>query len=394
MPYPLTDGGAIGIYNITKSLAELGHQITLVTYPLDTKEATDEAVRDLSRFAIVRLVSRPLPPRWKVLARTIFHGAYPIERRMMPAMFELLRTAIAAEQFDVVHVDHSHMGKYGEWIKREYGLPVVLREHNYESLIYQRYAETETNPLKRAIARVHGSRLKIEEDRILRSVDGIAAISEVDAMLIRVATPETPIVIIPAGVDTEYFRPTDIEPEPNSILWIGSLEWDPNFDAVRYFCESIFPLILERSPTSILNIIGGGQTKIRRLASRNPHIRLLGKVRDVRDYLARSAVLIVPLRAGGGMRLKLLDYFASGKAVVSTSIGAEGNKARDGIHLLIRDDSEAFADGVLCLLANPALREFFAQNAHALVETEYSWRQIANNFIAFYEEVLAINTNV
>ncbi len=142
MPYPLTDGGAIGIFNITKSLAELGHEITLVTFPLDDAEETREAVAAISKYAKVEMVSKPLPARWKVLARTVLQGAYPIERRMMPEMFELLQGILERQRFDVVHVDHAHMGKYGLWIKREYGLPIVLREHNFESLIYERFART------------------------------------------------------------------------------------------------------------------------------------------------------------------------------------------------------------------------------------------------------------
>ncbi|HEX5315662.1 MAG TPA: glycosyltransferase family 4 protein, partial [Candidatus Kapabacteria bacterium] len=343
MPWPLNDGGAIGIFNITKSLAELGHTITLVTFPLDSASETEEAVNNLSRYAKVELVSRPLPPRWKVLLRTMFRGAYPIERRMMPEMFALLKKimeftplsqqgeGLGVRPFDIVHVDHAHMGKYGLWLKKHYGMPIVLREHNFEALIYERFAKTEPNPFKRLIAAIHGARLKWEEIHFLKNFDAIAAITNEDAAIMRRVAPDANIHIIPAGVDTEYFRPSNQPEDPNQILWIGSLAWDPNYDAVRYFLTSVFPLILRERPEAKFDIIGTDSHRISKLAGGfGDRVQIHGFVPDVRDYLAHSAVLVVPLRIGGGMRLKLLDFFAAGKAVVATSIAAEGNLAQNG----------------------------------------------------------------
>ena len=389
MPFPLTDGGAIGIYNITKSLAELGHSITLVTYPLDDSVTTNEAVTALSKYAKVEMVSKPLPPRWKVLFRTVFHGAYPIERRMMPEMFELLRSLVEVEKFDIVHVDHSHMGKYGLWLKREYGLPIVLREHNFEALIYERFSKIGPNIAKRAIARIHGKRLRREETMYLGKFDAVAAITNEDAELMREAAPEAKIRVIPAGVDTDFFKPTDRAEDHDSILWIGSLAWDPNLDAVRYFLTSIFPLVLERSPEAHFDVIGTDSERVSKLAVRfGDHVRILGWVPDVRDYLSRSSVLVIPLRIGGGMRLKLLDFFAAGKAVVTTSIGAEGNLARNERELLIANSSEAFAEAIVRLLCDETLRGALGLRARSLAETEYSWPKIGLTFEQLYRSVI------
>ena len=389
MPWPLTDGGAIGIYNITKSLSELGHSITLVTFPLDDAASTSEAVTALSKYAKVELVSKPLPPRWNVLLRTIFRGAYPIERRMMPEMFTLLKRIVEREPFDIVHLDHSHMGKYGLWLKREFGLPVVLREHNFEAMIYERFAQTETNPIKSFVARIHGKRLKSEEARFLIHLDAVAAISSEDVAAMKQVAPEGNYTIIPAGVDTNYFCPTNAQVDPDSILSLGSLGWDPNYDATRFFLDAIFPLILAKHPSVVLHIVGSSEQRILPLTERfGSSVQVHGRVADVRDYLAHSAVLVVPLRIGGGMRLKLLEAFAAGKVIVSTSIGAEGNIAQNGMHLLIRDGTEAFADGVVELLSDAELRSSIGAKARELAVSFYGWNRIAGEFVNLYDSLL------
>ncbi len=393
MPYPLTDGGAIGIYNITKSLSELGHEITLVTYPLDDATATKEGVNALSKFAKVEMVSKPLPPRWKVLLRTVFRGAYPIERRMMPEMFTLLRKIVEREKFNIVHVDHSHMGKYGLWLKREFGLPIVLREHNFEALIYERFARTEPNLLKCLVAKIHGRRLKREEIKFLKNFDAIAAITKEDSERMREVAPKAKISIIPAGVDTTYFQPSTLPEDANQILWIGSLGWDPNYDAVRFFLTSIFPLILKSNPEAKFDVVGSESHRVAKLAERfGDKVRLLGQVPDVRDYLAHSAVLVVPLRIGGGMRLKLLEFFAAGKAVVATSIAAEGNLAKDGVEVLIRDEPQSFVTAISELMTNAELRHRLGDSAQKLVLQAYDWKKIGEDFTILYNSLNAGNS--
>jgi polysaccharide biosynthesis protein PslH len=389
MPWPLTDGGTIGICNITKSLAELGHSITLVTYPLDDSIATKEATVALSKFAEIEMVSKPLPARWKVLIRTAFRGAYPIERRMMPEMFRLLKHLMEREKFDVVHVDQSHMGKYGLWLKHKYGIPIVLRQHNFEALIYERFAQTETNPIKRFLARMHGKRLKLEETRFLTNFDAVAAISSEDVAAMKQVAPKGNYSIIPAGVDTNYFHPTNVEVDPNSIISLGTLASEQNYDAMRFFLDAIFPLILSKLPSAILHIVGSSEQRILPFAKRfGSSVKVYGLVPDVRDYLAHSAVLVVPLRIGGGMRLKLLEAFASGKAIISTSIGAEGNKARNGTHLLIRDGAKSFADAVVELLSDAELRNLMGLNARELAVSSYGWDRIGGEFANLYEQLL------
>lgn len=390
LPYPLTDGGAVGIYKPTEAIAHLRHEITFVTYPDSDPLITQEALDAYKDIVQMELTSKPLPSMKRVLLRTIFKGAYPIERRMMPEMFTLIEQLMEENTYDIVHIDHAHMGKYGMWMKERYNVPIVLREHNYETLIYERFAANEKNPLKKLVAAIHGKRLRKEETRFFRAFDAIIPITAQDEILMRNEVPDAKYYTIPAGVDTEYYQPSTEPEKPNSILWIGGVNWLPNLDALEFFAKEILPLVVKVIPDATFDIVGDNTDRLQHIVNSGVSaIKLRGRVPDIRPYLARSAVMICPLRVGGGMRLKLLDFFAAGKAVVSTGIGAEGNIARDGVEILLRDTKESFAEAVIMLLKDGSLRKKLGENARTLVEREYSWDTIGRRFCEVYEKVLS-----
>lgn len=384
-PFPLIDGGAIGIYKPTQAIAALGHEITMVTFPDLDPQVNNTGLKELGKFCRVELVSKPLPSRNATLLRTMFKGAYPIERRMMPELFELLKKLLNENTYDLVHVDACHMGKYGIWIKEQYGLPIILRQHNFETLIYERFAATTKNPLAKIIASIHAKRMLKEETRIIAAHDHVVAITTQDEVMMQRYVPEATYSIIPAGVDVSYFSPQDIKKEEDSILWIGGMSWEPNRDAIEFFVKEILPDVVKEHPQTRFDIVGEG-TEALGIAGSN--IQVHGRVADIRGYLEKARILICPLRIGGGMRLKLLDFFAAGKAVVSTHIGAEGNVGEDGIHIILRDDARSFAEGVNLLLRDESLRRKIEHNARELAEVKYSWAGIANQFVSAYERVL------
>jgi polysaccharide biosynthesis protein PslH len=390
LPYPLHDGGATGIYKIAESVTREGHQVTFVSFTDEDIQTTNDALDAMSKFATVHLTSKPLPTTNLVLLKTLFKGAYPIERRMMPEMFALIERLMSENTYDIVHLDHAHMGKYGLWMKEKWNIPIVLREHNYETLIYERFAANTKNPLKKLIATIHAKRLRKEEANFIRSFDATIPITPQDEELMRRDAPNATYYTIPAGVDTDYYRPTEQAKEArNSILWIGGTNWLPNRDAIEYFAKEIFPLVVKSVPDATFDVVGEGTDKLQSLAMEGVgNVWLHGRVPDIRPFMERSAVMICPLRVGGGMRLKLLDFFASGKAVVSTSVGAEGNKARDGEEILIRDSASSFADAVVKLLGDPDQRAALSSKARRLVEEEYSWQSVGKRFCDVYEKVI------
>jgi glycosyltransferase involved in cell wall biosynthesis len=390
LPYPLTDGGAMGIYHLARSVAFEGHDVTFLSFPSPDPKETKEAIAAMSQFCRVQLVSKALPGRVPTLIRTTFRGAYPIERRMMPEMYRAIEELLTKEKFDVVHLDHSHVGKYGLWIKQKFGIPVVLRQHNFETLLYDRFAEQAPNVLTRTVARVHAKRLRIEETTILRGVDAVAAITEEDVVLMRQVAPNAKYSVVPAGVDTDFFQPTSQDQEvENKILWVGGLDWEPNLDGVTWFLKEIFPRIHRSIPEVRMDIVGSGGDRVEQVVTQyQGRIRILGRVPDIREHLAVASVMVVPLRIGGGMRLKLLDFFASGKAVVSTRIGAEGNAATDSAEVLLRDEPEAFARAVVDLLRNREQRAALGKLARRLVEARYSWNRVGEMLVAVYQKAI------
>lgn len=391
LPYPLFDGGVISVFKVAEMTSRLGHHVTFVTY-IDADPEMNSKAREVYKDIVqLELVNKPLPPTNLVLLKTLFKGAYPIERRMMPEMFALIERLMSENTYDIVHLDHAHMGKYGLWMKQKWNIPIVLREHNYETLIYERFAENTKNPLKKLIASIHAKRLRKEEANFIRSLDATIPITLQDEVLMRRDAPNATYYTIPAGVDTEYYQPTDQYNEvPNSVLWIGGTNWLPNRDAIEYFAKEIFPLVVKSVPDATFDIVGEGTNLLQSLVKESDgRIRVHGRVPDIRPYMERSAVMVCPLRVGGGMRLKLLDFFASGKAVVSTRVGAEGNTARDGVEILLRDDASTFADGVVELLGDSQQRAKLGANARNLVVEEYSWQSVGKRFSDVYEKVIA-----
>jgi glycosyltransferase involved in cell wall biosynthesis len=390
LPFPLFDGGVISVFKVAEMTSKLGHDVTFVTYPDDDPFINAQAKEVYKDIVQLELTTKPLPSMKSVLLRTIFRGAYPIERRMMPEMFELIERLIAENTFDIVHIDHAHTGKYGLWIKERYNLPVVLREHNYETLIYERFAENEKNPLKKLVARIHAKRLRKEESRFFRGLDAVIPITLEDEILMRKEVPDASYFTIPAGVDIDYYKPQPELETENSILWIGGVNWLPNRDAVEFFVKEIFPLVVKAVPEATFDIVGDSTDKLQPLVEQwVGKIRLHGRVPDIRPFVGRATTLVCPLRVGGGMRLKLLDFFALGKAVVSTHIGAEGNLARDGEEILLRDDAASFAGGVVELLRNSQLRHKLGTNARSLALREYSWESVGKRFCTVYEKVIS-----
>ncbi len=261
----------------------------------------------------------------------------------------------------------------------------VLFQHNMETVIWRRHAEHAADPVRRAYMSLQARRMAAFEKEACLRAGHVVAVSEVDAAAMRREFGVSRISAVPTGVDLDYFAPPPTAPLAPELVFVGSMDWMPNIDAAGYFVRAILPLIRRRRPGTTVALAGRNPTaSIRSLAEKDGLLRVTGTVDDIRPFLWGARVSIVPLRIGGGTRLKIYEAMAARVPVVSTSVGAEGLPIEPGRHLAIADDPQEFAAHCLRLLDDDGERLRMTRQAHDFVASRFSWEAVSRRF----EEIL------
>ena len=256
----------------------------------------------------------------------------------------------------------------------------VLFQHNVETVIWERHAESGRTPVHRAYFQLQAKRMQAWEKSVCNGVAHVVAVSEADEQTMRSRFGIRKISSVPTGVNLDYFeRPGSVELK-HDLVFVGSMDWMPNIDGMRWFLDEVFPLIRAKRPNCTLAIVGRNPPPSLLAEAANPLISVTGTVPDVRPYLWDCALSIVPLRVGGGTRLKIFESMAAGTPVVSTTIGAEGLPLRHGETIRIADSAADFAAECLSLLEDHAAREKMAQDGLALIRAKFSWEQVTKSF--------------
>jgi glycosyltransferase involved in cell wall biosynthesis len=385
IPSPLTDGGQICLFNTIKYLALRGHRITLLTYGSD--RFSD--LKPLHEVCDLRLVNKSTKDSLLGGFLNLFSDVpYKISKYISEDLCtELIRT-LQSDRFDIVHVEQLHVAQYGQLCRQLSNLPIVLREENVESVIVERFVKNHDIPIIRAYLRNQLDRTRKYEARMAENFDLCCMITDVDRKKLEQLNGNAKTCVVTAGVDSSCFQEQlVVKRKPRSICFFGSLYWIPNRDGVLWFLKDIFPRILRRYPDVIFYIIGkDAPSYIKSYQGENVVIR--GFIPDLQQELAQYEVTIVPIRIGGGIRIKILESFAMRIPIVTTSIGCEGIEGRHMEHLLIGNTPEEFADHVVKLLSDANLRHNIAQNAYVLADKKYRWEQIAGEFEKIYEETI------
>jgi glycosyltransferase involved in cell wall biosynthesis len=360
------------------------HVVTYLT--LDDRQAAPDAL-ERAREYCDRVVTVPFSPPAKGGP-----GFYMALLRNLPASlpYAVSRYASAglsdrivqlARESDVVVCDF-----LAPSLNVPAGLPVttVLFQHNVEAALWERHAAVPQHPIRRLYMREQARRMRAFERAECSRFDRVVAVSEADAETMRREYGIHNVAAVPTGVDLEYFRSLGaVARSRHEIVFVGSMDWMPNEEGIRWFASDVFPEIQRRVPPATLTIVGRLPTSgVRELARRNAAISVTGTVPDVRPYLARAALSVVPLRVGGGTRLKIFEAMAAGVPIVSTAIGAEGLPVSHERHLLIRDSVRDVADGVVELLQNPTRAHQLAHNALEFVQKNCGWSAVADKFLA------------
>lgn len=268
------------------------------------------------------------------------------------------------------------------------GVPTLLFEHNVESVIPRRHLETAQNPVVKMFWWVQWRRMECYEEKTCRKFAGVVTVSENDKAYLEEMFRVPHVFAIPTGVDTQYFEPRDDEVKANSLVFTGSMDWLPNEDAIRFFALEILGRIKRAIPTIQLTVVGRNprQNLMKELEG-YPEITFTGRVDDVRPFISSHSIYIIPLRVGGGTRLKAYEAMAMEKAVVSTTVGIEGLPVRSGEHLMIADDPEHFAAEVVRLLRDSQARTRLAANARLFVQEDFGWNSVAAAFADICHQV-------
>jgi glycosyltransferase involved in cell wall biosynthesis len=307
-----------------------------------------------------------------------------------------LRHLLDKEEFNIVQIGFIHMAQYIKLIPRE--IPVIIDTHNAEHLIMHRYCEAEENLLKKVYLRYQMEKLKRYEKKMCKKFDRCLTVSESDkSELISVCGKKASFSLIPNGVDIDYYTPIILstrEAYCTDLIYHGTMSGHMNVDAIIYFYEKILPHIRTEIPDVKLTIAGANpDKKLLNLANIDKNIVVTGAVEDMRPYVAGSKVVIVPLRIGGGTRLKILEAMAQEKPVVSTSVGCEGLEVIPDKDIIIANDPKEFADRTVKLLEDEGLRIKIGLNGRKLVEAKYDWRIIVEKLYSLYQEVIKVENS-
>ena len=377
---PLDSGGKLRTWNLLRQIAARHEVVYLGCAAPSQPQQEIEGMREVAHA--LHVVRRPTVRKgsWRFYASAASHLVdplpYAVGRYRSGAVRQRLATLLRRERFDLVVCDFLVPAVN---LPLRLPCPSVIFTHNVEAEIWRRHAETAGNGLARWLYRVQHQRMLRFERRTLARFDGVLAVSDVDRETFGRLYPGAirgPIEVIPTGVDTQFFGPSASAPASKALVFTGSMDWLPNEDAMVFFCNDVLPLIRREEPDVTVTIVGRTPTpSVARLAHL-PGVVVTGRVDDVRPHMAAAAAYVVPLRIGGGTRLKIFEAMAMGKAIVSTTVGAEGLPVADGAHLLIADESQAFADAVVRLLRDVPRRRAIESAARRLVVERYDWTAV------------------
>jgi glycosyltransferase involved in cell wall biosynthesis len=398
VPYPVMSGKSIRTVNLLLRLARR-HRITLLCHRNHDTTETQRGISYLADHGIATVLVEGDPPPKSVMcsgprfyARLGLNLLSPVPYLVQANCSRAIRLAVrrysAAHPVDLWQCEWTPLAGVLRGLKQT---PQLMIAHNIESLIWQRYYEAETNLLRRWYIKRQWRKFQRFEKQTFAAATHTVAVSEADAALARAEFAAERVAVVDNGVDTSYFRPRSDSREANHLLFLGSLDWRPNLDGISQFLQRVYPAVRAAEPAARLSIVGRNPPawladRVRSL----PNVQIFANVPDVRPYLARAGIMIVPLRIGGGSRLKILEALAMETPVVSTRIGAEGLAVQADRHLVVTSDIDDMAPTLIAGMRAPGRMQDMARAGRQLVEDRYDWEQLASELERIWHQVTRI----
>ena len=381
LPFPLDQGANIRSYFLLKHLSQF-HDVYLLSIVRSERERAycDELrgfCRDVRCVRFPRSWSRKL---WDFSTSVVSGLPYTVVANTDRALRVVLEDMVARHSIDLIQSEELYVAAN---IPFHSSPPVILDAHNREPSILERMAAIEKNIVRKCFYRMQGQRMARFEAQMTQEVRGVFAVSKLEADYFRGLGVKT--WLVPNGVEQTAPRAL---PHTSGILFTGLLSYPPNRESLQYFFSEVWRQIRMANEKASVTVVGRNPPRCLLRYGRDPRVCFLTSEEDIAPHLLDAKVMVVPLRAGGGTRFKILQAFSTGLPVVSTTVGAEGIDVTDGIHLLIRDDALGFAAAVLALLEDEEQASLISKNALKLVNDHYLWDGIVRTCLSAYEEVM------
>lgn len=378
VPVPPTNGQAIRTLSMLRALACRGHDVTFVSFTATLSSDRPEPLSSYcSAIDLMEVQCGNLSQQSDYFGRLrslLRFQSYSVERFRSSVMRAKIDEHLREAPFDLIFSDNLYVTSNIP----ETSVPILLNCHNVEYLILQRYADMERNPLKRLYAMQESARLRAAEKQACERARAAIACSEIDLGILKTLCPSLRVFVVPNVVDTDSLLPEKNgtqDPNEPVLLYQGGMDWYPNRDAVAYFAHSILPLIRMEIPSARFLVAGRNPPPrfVEELGNAGA-VEFTGTFADIRPYFKEAGVVVVPLRVGGGTRIKILEAAAAGKPIVSTTLGAEGLDLHNGEEIILADEPAEFAQAVITLLKNPSLQRELTESARRTVVERYSHR--------------------
>jgi len=398
LPYPPTSGPKVKTWHVLRYLSQRGHKITLASFVRPEELPYIDAVKEVCSTVHAVPIHRSRVNDLRYFVRSLFSGRpFLVERDDLSGMRAIVNQVVSSEPVDVIHADQLTMAQFAFPLELNGGKKPVLvfDAHNAVWTITERMKENAPFYLKPPLW-LETKRIKEYEGMIVSDFEATLAVAEPDrlALLDAVRAHKSgadvpPISVIPIAVDTNQIRPVARDENSLNILTMGTLYYPPNADGIRWFVQEVFPLVRQKMPKVTLTIVGKNPPRdfVRLTEDPQSGVIVTGFVEELDPYFARSALMVIPVRAGGGMRVRILEAFARAMPVVTTTIGLEGINAQLGSEVLVEDVPSKFADAVLTLLQDKQMQSQLASNGRRLVETKYDWQVVLGELDKTYQRI-------
>ncbi len=387
IPLPLDTGGRIGIWGITKHLFDRGNEIHFVAYRKNINKKWAE--NELKNFCVPYILDVDTENKIIPAFSNLFSSVpYNISKYNKIELKNFLINFLNKNKVDIIHIDHLHLGWCIDILRELTDSPVVLREHNLEMKIMQRFYEQQKNKLLKKFSEIQYKKFLYYEPNLAAKFDKCIMVSKQDEKLLLEMNPLAKTTAIGVGVNKELLNIKKKGIIPYSIFHLGSLEWFPNYDGLNWYIREIFPEIISKIPSVKLFLYGKGTEKLSIPKNIKGNVIKVGYVDNIWDEILDKQLAIVPLRIGSGIRVKIIEMLGIGQNIISTSIGKEGIEVEDNKHMLIADNSEEFIQKTIKYFNNVYDSNKMSFNSKQLISEKYTWDKIALEFENLYQSLL------